>query len=254
MSSVSLPTSSRSSSAGTHTPRLDWFAHRFVPSPGYGLVCSVLSSRARTRRRNHHASRVPLPDVGVTFIREPCPPTLPRTLLPVHRSYGLIRQSSVALADFGIAPRSRSLCRLLPAPAATWIFLTLFCESFLRCLSPYPGGRLSALAWFFLNLHRPSPSFDWVDIPAAFREHDFPRVGLRGCSYFVMFTPPSLLASQIVPTAASFLAGQPRLLSPSRTCVVTFARIGHAIRLTTGNCRSEDFHLARFAALSAAHE
>src|SRR5262249_29403849 len=156
----------------------------------------------------------------------------------------------VALAGFGIAPRSRSLCRLLPAPAATWIFPTLFCESFLRCLSPYPGGRLSAFAWFFLSLHRLSPSFD----SASFREHDFPRVGLRGCSYFVMFTPPSLLASQIVPTAASFLAGQPRLLPPSRTCVVTFARIGHAIRLTTGNCRSEDFHLTRFAALSAAHE
>ena len=39
---------------------------------------------------------------------------------------------------------------------------------------------------------------------------------------------------------------------PSRTCVVTFARIGYAIRPTTGNWRNEDFHLPRFAALSAA--
>src|ERR1700730_1034119 len=68
-----------------------------------------------------------------------------------------------------------------------------------------------------------------------------------------MFKPHSLLASQIVPTAASYLAGRPRLLRPSRTCVVTFARIGYAIRLTSGNWRNEDFHLARFAALSAAH-
>jgi hypothetical protein len=48
-------------------------------------------------------------------------------------------------------------------------------------------------------------------LPASFREHDFPRVGFRGGSYFVMFRPPSLLASQIVPTAASSPAGQPRL-------------------------------------------
>src|SRR5215469_8096617 len=67
-----------------------------------------------------------------------------------------------------------------------------------------------------------------------------------------MFRPPSLLAPQIVPTAASFLAGQPRLLHPSRTCVVTFARIGYANRLSTGNWRCEDSHLARFTALSTA--
>src|ERR1700733_4722689 len=67
-----------------------------------------------------------------------------------------------------------------------------------------------------------------------------------------MFRPPSLLASQIVPTAASFPAGQPRLLRPSRTCVVTFARIGYALRPTTGNWRNEDFNLARFTALSTA--
>ena len=158
----------------------------------------------------------------------------------------------LALPFFGYSPRLRSLRRLLPAPAASGTFPTLCCESFLRCLSPYPGGRLSAFAWFFLNLHRPSPSFDWVDFPASFREHDFSRVGLRGCSYFVMFRPPSLLASQIVPTAASFLTGQPRLLHPSRTCVVAFARIGPTIRPTTGNWRSEDFHLARFTALSTA--
>ena len=88
---------------------------------------------------------------------------------------------------------------------------------------------------------------------AAFRERDFPRACYRGCSYFFMFRPHSLHASQIAPTAASKLAGQPRLLHPSRTCVVTFARIGYTIRPTTGNWRNEDFHLARSAALSAAH-
>ena len=74
----------------------------------------------------------------------------------------------------------------------------------------------------------------------------------RGCSYSFMFRPPSLLASRVVPTAASSLAGQLRRVHPSRTCIVAFARIGYAIRPTTGNWRSEDFHLARFTALSTA--
>ena len=93
-------------------------------------------------------------------------PSPPRTLLLVHRSYRLIRRSHLALLSFGYAPRSRSLCRLLPAPTASGTFPTLCCESFLRCLSPYPGGLLSAFAWFFLSIHWPSPSYEWVGFPA----------------------------------------------------------------------------------------
>jgi hypothetical protein len=79
-------------------------------------------------------------------------PSPPRTLLLVRRSYRLIRQSLLALLSFGYSPRSRSLCRLLPAPAASGTFPTLFCESLLRCLSPCPGGPLSAFACFFLRV------------------------------------------------------------------------------------------------------
>src|SRR6516225_9526674 len=79
-------------------------------------------------------------------------PSPPRTLLLVLRSYRLIRKSLLALPSFDYSPRSRSLCRLLPAPAASGTFPTLFCESFLRCLSPCPGGPLSAFAWFFLRV------------------------------------------------------------------------------------------------------
>lgn len=89
-------------------------------------------------------------------------------------------------------------------------------------------------------------------LPASFRERDFSRGSFRGCSYFVMFRPPSWLASRIAPTAAGFPAGQLRRLRPSRTCVVASARIGYARRPTTGNWRHEDFHLARFTALSTA--
>ena len=72
-------------------PVLKEFAHNFVPGPGCGLVCSVLSSRARACRRNHQVPRVPLPDVGVTSIRETFPASsediTPRSsLLQTHAS------------------------------------------------------------------------------------------------------------------------------------------------------------------------
>jgi hypothetical protein len=57
----------------------------------------------------------------------------------------------------------------------------------------------------------------------------------RGCRYFVMFRPPSLLAPQIVPTAADTTAGQPGLLRPGLSCFVTSARTGYANRPNAGN-------------------
>ena len=143
---------------------------------------------------------------------------------------------------------------MLPAPAATGIFPTLFLR--ICPVMPEPIPRrvpLSAFAWFFLSVIGLPQEMIWIGFPASFREHDFSRARFRGCSYFVMFRPHSLLASQVAPTAASYRAGRPRLLRPSRTCVVTFARIGYAFRPTTGNWRNEDFHLARFTVLSAAH-
>ena len=126
----------------------------------------------------------------------------------------------------------------------------------LRILPQMPEPLPRRFRWVHLPGSSPAssafPSRKVGRLPASFREHDFPRVPFRGFSYFVMFRPPSLLASQVVPTAAGFPAGQPRRFHPSRTRVVTFARIGYASRPTTGNWRREDFHLTRFAALSAA--
>ena len=78
------------------------------------------------------------------------------------------------------------------------------------------------------------------------------RPVFRGCRYFVMFRPPSLLAPQNVPTAASTAAGQPGLLRPGTSCFVSSTRTGYANRPNTGNWRYEDLHLARLSALSAA--
>ena len=141
---------------------------------------------------------------------------------------------------------------MLSAPAANGTFSTLFCESFLRCLSPYHGGPTECTCLVLPQCLRPSPCRCRVGFPLLSANAIFRGEGFRGCSYFVMFRPPSWLASRIAPTAAGFPAGQLRRLRPSRTCVVAFARIGYARRPTTGNWRHEDFHLARFTALSTA--
>src|SRR6202047_3570560 len=50
----------------------------------------------------------------------------------------------------------------------------------------------------------------------------------RDCSHFVIFRPSGLLASQIVPTAATYSRRAAEALRPSRTCVVASACIGYA--------------------------
>jgi hypothetical protein len=108
-------------------PVFEEFAHNFVPGPGCGLYARFYQAE-------------PAPVVGTTK----CPESLclmsalpssgrrvpppPRTLLPSHRSYRLMRQSRVALRYFGFWPRSWSLRRLLPAPAATGIIPTVGIE------------------------------------------------------------------------------------------------------------------------------
>ena len=100
---------------------------------------------------------------------------------------------------------------MLPAPAATGILPTLALRILPQMPEPMPR-RFAECVCLVLPQHSSAfPISRLGRLPASFREHDFPRVSFRGYSYFVMFRPPSLLASQIVPTAASSPAGQPRL-------------------------------------------
>ena len=188
-------------------PVVEEFAPSFVPGPGYGLLCSVLTSRARgtTKCPESLCLSLALPPSG----RRVPPP--PRTLLLSLRSYRLMRQSRVALPYFGFWPRSWSLCRLLPAPAATGIIPTLSLRILPKMPEPIPR-RFAECVCLVLPQHSSAfPIIRLGRLPASFCEHDFSRVGFRGCSYFVMFRPPRLLASQIALTAASSPAGQPRL-------------------------------------------
>jgi hypothetical protein len=188
-------------------PAAEWFAPGFVPGPGCGLVCPVLSSRARACRRNHQVPRVPLPDVGVTSIRETCPAS----------SEDITPRSSLLQTHASI-PCGSPLLRLLASFVESSQVATSPC-----CYRDYPdviSANPSSDAWsrtpagpteciyLFLPLcHRPSPCRNWVGFPlfpanTTFRGHVF-----RGCRHFFMFRPPSLLASQIVPTAVLIAQG-----------------------------------------------
>jgi hypothetical protein len=214
-------------------PMTIWFAHCFVPGPGYGLVYSVLSSRARACRRDHQAPSAPLPDVGVTFVRETFPPPA-ETLLSGPRSYEHMCQSRVALLCFGSSPRSRSLCRLLLAPAAIGIFSTLFCESFLGCLVPCPGGPIGCMRLLLPRCHRPSPG----KVGSASR--CFPRTQLfvgviSRLQTFRYVQAPKFVRLPGCTHRYGYAVGRPRLLRPGRTCFVASARTGYASRPYTGN-------------------
>jgi hypothetical protein len=102
-------------------------------------------------------------------------------------------------------PRSRSLCRLLPAPAAGGTFPTLSLR-ILPCV-PGPLSRRSR------GVHLPVSSSTSSAFPRTLsrsasrvspskRFHD--GSPFRDCSHFVMFRPSGLLASPIVPTAAAY--------------------------------------------------
>jgi hypothetical protein len=78
------------------------------------------------------------------------PPPL-RALPLIHRSYGLMRPSPLALLSFGLLPRSRSLCRLRSAPAAGGMFPTLSLRIYLRMPDPMPRR--------FHEVHLPVSSF-----------------------------------------------------------------------------------------------
>lgn len=198
--------------------------------------------------------RVPLPDVGVTSIRETCTASsedvTPRSsLLQTHASIPCGSPLLRLLASFEKSLQvATSPCCYRDSPDV------ISANPSPRCPSPYPGGLLNAFAWFFPSIHRPSPSFDWVGFPlpsanTTFHGSAFDAAAISLCSGLRVCSPPRSFLPLQVP-----LQGSRGFLHPSRTCVVTFARIGHAIRPTTGNWRNESFHLARFAALSAATE
>src|SRR5450756_1365062 len=96
---------------------------------------------------------------------ETCTPSPARTLLLGHRSYGLIRQSRLALLSFGLSLVQEVFAGcyqpLLPSGSSR----RYLCKSFLGCLVPYHGGPTECEYLFLPPCHRPSPREVWVGFP-----------------------------------------------------------------------------------------
>ena len=153
-------------------PVCEWFAHGFVPGPGCGLVCSVLSSRARACRRNRQVPRVPLPDAGVTFIRETCTASseditprssLLRTHAPIPCGSPLLR--FVASFEESVQVATRPCCHqdlpdVIPESLScdAWASATTVC----RLLLPVASSASSAF-----------PNGKWVGLPFPSAKSDF---------------------------------------------------------------------------------
>ena len=197
----------RSLSARPHTPLIR-------------TVYSATSPRLRCHRLTGTASHSGVVLQAITVPRAPSPERRrylhsardsypPRQALPrLCRSYGLMRRTET-LARPRVPPCASSLCRLLCAllleVGASRRYLR---ESFPRCLDPYPGRPHGAHARYF-PLGVGLPPFLTRSALHNNPHNDFrAELGFRGCSHSLMFRPPGLLATQVVPTAGAGLSTQ----------------------------------------------
>ena len=203
-----------------------WFAHCFVPSPGYGLLCPVLSSRARACRRDHQAPSAPLPDVGVTFVRETFPPPA-ETLLSGHRSYEHMCQSRVALLCFGSITSFEESLQVATSPCCHQDLLDVILRVF-----PWLPGPLPRRSH---RVHVPVNFPDVIGLPlgrlgrlpalvhdATSRGNDFEAADIPLCSGHQVCSPPRLLPPLRLRrrAAEAFTSGQNvlRCLRTHRIC------------------------------------
>ena len=214
----------RGSSAGSRTPRPSWF------TCWLGIVCDVPWLTGHCVPPWIHPMppwpRAPLPPRGVTPWRKASP-------LPL-RSYGAHAPDHSLSLSSALASTSESL-QVVSSPCWEMALPDVILRIFPRMLGPLPRRSHEVHMPVSSFVSSAFPNRGMGRLPASTREHDFSRSVFQGCRHSVMFRPPSLLASQIVPTAAHTTAGQPRLLHPGKTCFVTSARTGYASRPNTGN-------------------
>jgi hypothetical protein len=183
----------------------------------------------------------------------------PSVLSPFAQLRCYLRWGDVsAISSEGVTPPSSLLRAHVPLPLGSLLLrhLASFEESWQVVRSPCCPRELPDVISESLSLdagsHTPAvhrvlspvsstmssafPKQRWVGCPRMPHELRLLVEGdFRGCRYSFMFRPPSLLAPQIVPTAASTAAGQPGLLHPGLSCFVTSTRTGYANRPNAGN-------------------
>ena len=166
----------------------------------------------------------------------------------LHRSYGLMRQSSPLLVP-RCHPRTPGLCRLRSAPAGRRTFPTLSLRLLSRVLGPLPRRLLRGRCPFLPPRHRPSPRRTGSRHTVRQR---FPYGALLRLQSSLHVQAAGGLTTQVAPTAT------PRRMAavvfrPSLSGLFPPRGPGYAGRLNRPST-AEDFHLIRCAALSAAPE
>ncbi len=132
--------------------------------------------------------------------------------------------SSVSLRPWVFAGCRKSL--LGSAPSRRYLR-----KSFLGCLAPYPGCPHDACARFFPRGIGLPQYLSGSARGALSRKRLHAGVCFRGCRHFVMFRPPSLLATRVVPTVGEFFSPGPLwLLRPRISRFVTSPSSGYTHR------------------------
>ena len=205
---------------------------RGLPTVSLHHMCRLNAGSESDRRTDDGTAKCPeslCPVPALPLLGSPA--SAPeRTLLLCHCSYGLMRQSHLALPSFGFSPRCGSLCRLLPDPC---------CQ---RDLPDVISASLSRDAWaptttvrrLLLPVTSPAASAFPKRVigrrTVNTRSSDFPAedlfevAAISLCSGLSVCLPPWSLPPH------SSLRSRRWRLRPSRTCLVTLTCIGYASR------------------------
>ena len=136
---------------------------------------------------------------------DPCRQALPR----LYRSYWLMRRTEI-LPQPRVPPCALSLRRLLRTPAGRRSFPALSPQIFPQLPGPLPRRSPWCNYSFLPTGHRPTPSPKWVGTPQSPAQRLLYGGCYRGCSHSLIFRPPGLLATQVVPTAGHVITTPPR--------------------------------------------
>ena len=224
----------RGLNAGPYTPPPFWFASSLAP--GLSWRCAGFIRPAAIRPRKPPSVLSPFAqlrcylrwgDVSAISSEGVTPPSsLLRAHVPLPLGSLLLRH----LASF------EESWQVVRSPCCPRELPDVISEIFPWMLDPVPRRFHRVLLPVSSTMSSAFPQRRWGRLPAS-----TPRITtsrgtvFRGCRYFLMFRPPSLLTPQIVPTAAYTGAGQPGLLRPGLSCFVTSTRTGYANRPNTGN-------------------
>ena len=182
--------------------------------------------RARACRRDHQAPSAPLPDVGVTFVRETYPASCgditPRSSL--LRAHVPIPCGSPLLRFFASFEES---LQVATSPCCHRDLLDVILRVFPWLPGPLPRRVIGCMSLLTSPMSSAFPKEGWVGFPllstnATFRGSDFEAADIPLCSSHQVCSPPRLLPPLRLcrRAAEAFTSGQNvlRCLRTHRIC------------------------------------